>query len=90
MLVYVYAKTVQRGPWGMRCETPVEVAALGSAPWSTAIYAEQRVPQYPRVVGLLEPAFAVIHAVDVRARNEYWHEEITLEFDEPPDFAVSP
>ena len=88
--VTLYAATVRRGPWGMRRETPLEVAGSGCAPWCTAVYAEQRVPEYPDVVRPLRPAFAVVHAVDVRVRSGYWHEQSVPQFDEPPDFERSP
>jgi hypothetical protein len=85
----LYAVTVQRGPMGMREESAWEVAASGGLPVRTRIFAEQRMAEYPRQVRCLAPVFAGVHAVDVRLRWGYWHEEVVPEFEEPPDFELT-
>jgi hypothetical protein len=83
----LYAATVQRGPIGMREELAWEVAASEYLPVRTRIFAEQRMPEYPRPLRWLAPAFADIHALDVRVRRAYWHEEVVP--DVPPDFDLA-
>ena len=89
LLAVVYAATVRRGPFGMREELAWEVAAAGHVPVRTRIFAEQRVPEYPRRLRWLAPAFADVHALDVRLRWAYWHEEVAPEFDHAPDFELA-
>jgi hypothetical protein len=86
--VVSYSATVERGRMSMRAETLWEVAASGSNPFATTIYAEQRLPQYPS--RWLAPAFGVIHTFDLCLRWKYWHESDIPDFDDAPDFTVLP
>ena len=88
MLATLYAITVQRGEWGC-AKRPWEVAVSGSIPFRTRIFAEQRIPEYPRAVRWLEPALVVVHFVDLRVRRAYWYEEYVPQFDDAPDFVLS-
>jgi hypothetical protein len=65
-----------------------EVAASGELPVRTRIFAEQREPEYPPPLRCLAPAFADVHAIDVRLRWSYWHEEVFPDFDEAPNFEL--
>lgn len=85
----LYAGAVRRGPWGMREELGWEVAASGYIPSRARIFAEQRVPEYPRPLRWRAPAFADIHALDVRLRWAYWHEEVVPDFQDAPDFGLT-
>ena len=85
----LYAATVQRGPMGMREELTWEVAASDHLAVPTRIFAEQREPEYPRPLRWLAPVFADIHAIDVRLRWAYWHEEVVPDFEDAPDFKLA-
>jgi hypothetical protein len=62
----LYTVSVRRGEWGVRQESWWETPA--------GVYAEQRMPDYPRSLRWFAPAFATVHAIDVRVRWTYWHE----------------
>src|SRR3954447_25415541 len=88
--VTVYVVSVRRGSWGMRTELSWEVVASGCSPFTTTIFAEQRLPRYPAGARWLTPALDLVHSLDVRIRRDYWHEDARLydvpEFSDGPTF----
>jgi hypothetical protein len=84
----LYTVSVRRGEWGVRQESWWETPASVPVPGHTHVYAEQRMPDYPRPLRWFAPAFATVHAIDVCVRWTYWHEREFPQFDEQSTFDV--